>query len=394
MASAKSLYLTTAWIVFGILLLMSVHPISTAQFIDIVVMAALAASFYVAVWLFPTSPIPVVPNISILFVAAVSFGRFQTLLIILLTAPLIVISMRHMWRVALFFPAEDAISAMAGYFAFVAAGGIVGQVSTPQWMPYLAFWTAYYSSNVVLIPLYYRLQSRTTLKRVYFDQILQPSAWTMNLIDLIFGAIMLFAFKELGLPGVLIVGTALWLVNVNYRSLLRHVIQAQRDELTGLPNRRHFNATVQKYIKTNRVVSLLILDLDDFKMYNDSHGHVDGDRLLQQVAQLLLDNLGPSGVVCRYGGEEFAIALPGTHVELARLRAEQIRQAISVHAFAGMEVMPHGHVTISIGLSCWPALAQDVEQLIRQADAALYQVKFERKNHSLVYEPPVSDMSS
>lgn len=387
MASTKSLYLTTAWIVFGILLLTSVHPISTAQFIDIAVMAALTASFYVAVWLFPTSPIPVVPNISILFVAAVSFGRFQTLLIILLTAPLILISMRHMWRVALFFPAEDAISAMAGYFAFVAAGGTVGQVSTPQWMPYVAFWTAFYSSNVVLIPLYYRLQSRTTLKRVYFDQILQPSAWTMNLIDLIFGAIMLFAFKALGLPGVLIVAAALWLVNVNYRSLLRHVMHAQRDELTGLPNRRHFNATVHRYIKTYRVVSLLLLDLDDFKLYNDSHGHVDGDRLLQQVAQLLSDNLGPSGVVCRYGGEEFAIALPATQLEAAFDRAEQIRMAISSQSFPGMDVMPHGCVTISIGLSTWPVLAADMEQLVLQADAALYKVKYQNKNQSLVYEP-------
>lgn len=254
-----------------------------------------------------------------------------------------------------------------------------------QWSAYLTFWIAYFILNVVLIPIYYALGTKMSLKTIYVEQILSPSALAMNAIDLIFGFIMLLVVKHVGIVGLIFVSVALWLVNVNYRFLLRSIMQSQRDELTGLSNRRHFKTTLEKCFRKSREISLLILDLDNFKTYNDSRGHVKGDKLLREVAQLLSANVGPHEVVCRYGGEEFAIILPDIPAMHAFAQAERIRHAISARAFEGMEIMPQGKITISIGISSYPDLAKNMEQLIQQADEALYKVKFQNKNQSLVF---------
>gem|GEM_PF-3640940 len=385
MPLAKILFLVTAWGAFMVLLTTSFHPILPVPFLQMFIMAAISISFYLAPWLFPNITIPVVPNISILFVAAITLGPFPELCIVLLTAPFLILGMRHIWRFALFFPAEDALSTMFGYLGFKIFGGTAGHISMSQWSAYLAFWIAYFISNVVLIPVYYALGTKMSLKTIYAEQILSPSAVAMNAIDLIFGFIMLLVVKHVGITGLIFVSVALWLVNVNYRFLLRSIMQSQRDELTGLSNRRHFKTTLEKCFRKSREISLLILDLDNFKTYNDSRGHVKGDKLLREVAQMLSANVGPHEVVCRYGGEEFAIILPDIPAMHAFAQAERIRHAISARAFEGMEVMPQGKITISIGISSYPDLAKNMEQLIQQADEALYKVKFQNKNQSLVF---------
>ncbi len=385
MPLAKILFLVAAWCAFMVLLTTAFHPILPVQLLQMFIMAAISISFYLALWLFPKFPIPVVPNTSILFVAAITLGRFPELCIVLLTAPFVILGMRHVWRFALFFPAEDALSTMFGYLGFKIFGGTAGHISMSQWSAYVAFWIAYFLSNIVLIPIYYGMGTKTTLKTIYVEQILSPSGVAMNAIDLIFGFIMIFVMKHIGIAGVIFVSVALWLVNVNYRFLLRSVMQSQRDELTGLSNRRHFKTTLEKYFRKSREISLLILDLDNFKTYNDSRGHIKGDKLLREVAQLLSANVGPHGVVCRYGGEEFAIILPDIPVTHAFAQAERIRHALSTRSFEGMEVMPHGKITISIGVTSYPELAKDMEQLIQQADEALYKVKFQNKNQSLIF---------
>ena len=389
MPPAKVFFLIVAWGAFALLLAVTFHPILPAQLLQMFIMAAITISFYLALWLFPKFPIPVVPNISVLFVAAVVLGRFPELCIVLLTAPFLIFGMRHVWRLALFFPAEDALSTMFGYVGFKIFGGTAGYISLSQWGAYLAFWAAYFIANIVLIPAYYSAGTKKTLKAIYLEQILSLSAVAMNIIDLIFGFIMIFAMKDMGIAGVIFISVALWLVNANYRFLLRSLLQSQRDELTGLHNRRYFTMTLEKHFRKGREISLLMLDLDNFKTYNDTCGHVKGDKLLQEVAQLVSASVGSRGAVCRYGGEEFAIILPNMPVRDAFAHAERIRRAISSRRFAGMEVMPHGRITVSIGVASYPELAKDVEQLIQQADEALYKVKFKNKNESLIYSSSV-----
>lgn len=153
------------------------------------------------------------------------------------------------------------------------------------------------------------------------------------------------------------------------------------DGLTGLANRRQFDqhlyAEWQRSLRTGLPLSLLMIDIDHFKRYNDRHGHLAGDACLRQVASLLYDCAQRAGeLVARYGGEEFALLLPGADADAARTVARRCMDELAKAS------IPHGdspvgaHVTCSIGVATVTALAELVpESLVRCADDALYQVK-------------------
>ncbi len=159
---------------------------------------------------------------------------------------------------------------------------------------------------------------------------------------------------------------------------------AVRDGLTGLHNHRYFQeflaielARAQRY---ERVFSLVILDVDFFKHYNDTQGHLEGDRLLCVLAQLLKEWVRKSDVVARYGGEEFVAVLPETTREGALAFAESLRQRIADYAFPHRETQPLGSVTVSLGVATYPENAIDGPALINFADQALYRAKRQGRN--------------
>ncbi len=149
-----------------------------------------------------------------------------------------------------------------------------------------------------------------------------------------------------------------------------------RDELTGLFNRRHFfdhlEKEVQRARRYRRVFALLLLDLDDFKRYNDTHGHLQGDEALKEVARLLLATTRRADVVARFGGEEFVILLPEVTAPGGAVAAEKIRAAIAKHPFAGRSSQPGGLMTVTIGVAAYPADAEDGLELVDLADRAMY----------------------
>ena len=159
---------------------------------------------------------------------------------------------------------------------------------------------------------------------------------------------------------------------------------AVRDGLTGLYNHRYFQeflatelARSQRY---GRVFSLVMLDVDFFKHYNDTQGHLEGDRLLCALAQLLKECVRKSDVVARYGGEEFIAVLPETTREGALIFAEGLRQRIAEYAFPHRETQPLGSVTVSLGVSTYPQDGTDGPTLINCADQALYRAKRQGRN--------------
>ena len=159
---------------------------------------------------------------------------------------------------------------------------------------------------------------------------------------------------------------------------------ASRDGLTGLYNHRYF----QEYLifelyrssRNNDTFSLLFLDLDNFKKYNDSNGHLEGDKLLQSFAGILKKSIRRSNVVARYGGEEFVLLLPATSKANARIVGEKIRQQVESYPFKGRETQPEGKVTISIGISSFPDDGTDRSSLIQCADGAMYRAKNSGRN--------------
>ncbi len=170
---------------------------------------------------------------------------------------------------------------------------------------------------------------------------------------------------------------------------------ALSDGLTGVANRRRFNTALADEWKRARrhsaKLSLLMIDIDHFKRYNDSYGHQAGDLCLQQVAKALQDTIHrPADLVARYGGEEFAVIMPETDTDGAAVVAERVLDCISTLA------IPHssgegGQVSLSIGISTLaPGLITGEEALITLADQALYQAKQTGRNRYCTANPGVS----
>ncbi|OGT18861.1 MAG: hypothetical protein A2V90_02800 [Gammaproteobacteria bacterium RBG_16_57_12] len=159
---------------------------------------------------------------------------------------------------------------------------------------------------------------------------------------------------------------------------------AIRDGLTGLYNHRFFQECHQTEISRSRrhkrQYSLIFFDIDHFKEYNDTHGHVEGDSLLRIIAQITKGRLRQSDFAYRYGGEEFALLLPETDKQGAYIVAESIRARIAEYAFKGRETQPFGKVTISAGVTTFPDDAMEAEEILDKADKAMYLAKKNGRN--------------
>ena len=165
---------------------------------------------------------------------------------------------------------------------------------------------------------------------------------------------------------------------------------ATTDGLTGLYNHRYFQVRLEEEItrakRWESKLSLLILDIDYFKSYNDQNGHPQGDEILKVVAEILNKNIRSIDVASRYGGEEFTIILPETTGENALSVAERIRQNVESINFLGLENQPNGRITVSIGVATYPIDAASKEDLIKRADQALYHAKYQGRNTVYLYK--------
>lgn len=159
---------------------------------------------------------------------------------------------------------------------------------------------------------------------------------------------------------------------------------AIRDGLTGLFNHREFGHILDKELaradRYTRPLCLIMLDVDHFKIYNDTNGHPEGDILLKALAEILLDRLRDVDTAARYGGEEFALMLPETDREKGRIVAEDIRNCVENNPFKGRESQPLGKVTVSLGVAEFPGDGADSKSLIKKADEALYRAKNAGRN--------------
>ena len=173
-----------------------------------------------------------------------------------------------------------------------------------------------------------------------------------------------------------VVDTALRLAISAYVDELTVVLtsKATRDPLTGLPNRAAFDEALGHEVATasrSAAPSLLLVDLDRFKLVNDTDGHLAGDLVLVGVAEVMRTNVRPSDVVCRLGGDEFAVVLPRTNAARAQQIARRLLNAS--HTAAGLASL-NVRVTFSIGIA-WQQAPSNPAALVQLADAALYEVK-------------------
>ena len=215
-------------------------------------------------------------------------------------------------------------------------------------------------------------------------------AWTMLLLG-----VLMNMFKTFGLlPHNLLTQNGLQLGSLMEMVLLSLALasrvnemqrQSRTDALTKLSNRRFFDERVAfefERAQRNRLpISLLVADIDHFKQFNDRFGHSRGDEVLKTVARQLLDGVRSRDIVCRYGGEEFALILPGANGAQALEIAETLRKAIESKGRSD------GQITISVGVASDPDQHfANVAEFFRAADAALYQAKDQGRNRVILFE--------
>ncbi len=161
------------------------------------------------------------------------------------------------------------------------------------------------------------------------------------------------------------------------------------DGMTALHNFRYFKLRLKEEIvrhKRNKSgLSLLILDVDNFKNFNDTMGHPAGDEVLKKLAAILKQTVRENDIVARYGGEEFAVILPAVEKDGARILADRIRENIEQTYFEHEEIQPLGKVTVSIGAATLPGDGNDYTTLLNSADTALYAAKNSGRNRVVSY---------
>jgi len=167
--------------------------------------------------------------------------------------------------------------------------------------------------------------------------------------------------------------------------------QAIRDPLTGVFNRRYLKETLDREIarvhRVSQPVGIMIMDIDNFKLINDTYGHRAGDLILQALGELLKNNIRLEDIACRYGGEEFVVVMPGASLQTANERAEIIRSRFEVLrvAYESWNI----HATVSLGVAAYPLHGSNSEEVLIRADRALFRAKQEGRNRVVVYQDTI-----
>jgi diguanylate cyclase (GGDEF)-like protein len=184
--------------------------------------------------------------------------------------------------------------------------------------------------------------------------------------------------------------TGMAVATLNLRARLEN--QSIRDSLTGLFNRHFMQISLERELaraaRRNQSLSVLMLDVDHFKNFNDTHGHAAGDTVLKAFAEVFRSSIRNEDIACRYGGEEFAIILPDITSDTANERAEAIRSAVS-NLRVPVDQQVCGDFTVSIGVALYPSDGDAADLLLRRADQALYRAKHQGRNQVVLFEAPV-----
>ncbi|MBE0599320.1 MAG: diguanylate cyclase [Desulfuromonadales bacterium] len=197
-----------------------------------------------------------------------------------------------------------------------------------------------------------------------------------------------FSETELKMSQVMANQTAIAVENARLYESTRQL--SNMDELTRLANRRYFQEILRREVaQAHRYpsdFSLIMVDVDHFKRYNDTHGHLCGDTALRMVADLLLQNTRGIDLVSRFGGDEFVVLLPKTDRGGALAAAEKLRQCVAETAFPGARrSQPGGSLTISLGVAAFPDDARDIFELLDRADRSLYRAKQDGRNRATAW---------
>ncbi|PIU58097.1 MAG: hypothetical protein COS89_02160 [Deltaproteobacteria bacterium CG07_land_8_20_14_0_80_38_7] len=203
-----------------------------------------------------------------------------------------------------------------------------------------------------------------------------------------------FSYSDIKMLSLVAGHIALSIANAKLYTKTREL--SVKDELTKVYNRRHFQQMLQmewkRSVRFSRNLSIVMIDVDHFKNYNDKFGHLQGDHVLSQIGEILKNNLREVDTVARFGGEEFVILLPDTDKRGAIAVAEKIRGFVEAHKFTNENWQQTKEITISAGIASYPEDVDEIDEMIDHADIALYKAKEEGRNRVVCYVPHGHDL--
>lgn len=277
------------------------------------------------------------------------------------------------------------ITVSAALFQYL--GGSPGALVNTQLFTYLIVLTVYFAANTLLVGLYYYILYRGTLFETIKD-IIKDSVFVF-LCTLALSLVLTVLVYHNQILGLLLFMCLAVLLSQSFKKLFamyRSIEdRANTDQRTGLFNHSYFEEVLEQEIQKSRStgapLSLAMIDLDDFKKYNDHFGHLQGDKLISFVGEMLKTESQKSGTVAaRYGGEEFTLLMPGYDSLQAREYIDQLRKKLNNSRFDGVEIFPLGCLAFSAGIAACSLDIHDKSQLVDQADQALYYSKRQGKN--------------
>jgi diguanylate cyclase (GGDEF)-like protein/putative nucleotidyltransferase with HDIG domain len=215
-------------------------------------------------------------------------------------------------------------------------------------------------------------------------------------VGILTGYLLALVIHSSGLRGTILFTALILIVSRVYREYFKMAQHfkdlAITDELTRLHNHRYIHTWMDDRIAAEAPFSVLLMDIDNFKRYNELFGHLHGDKALTFLGKLMRSTAREGEQVSRYSGEEFVITIPDVSVEVAEERANAFRKAIEEAEFPGPDQSKKTHITASIGVARYPEMADKKQNLMVAADDALYRIKVAARNRVAVYSTVVEDI--
>ncbi|MDP4096042.1 diguanylate cyclase [Paenibacillus sp. P96] len=280
-----------------------------------------------------------------------------------------------------------ALAIFAASTVFQLAGGPQGPLDDRYIAGYVLAMLSYFAVNTVTLGLYFYLAYEGSLKQL--RRAFVAESLLVYLCTLILSLVLTVLIYHNGILGlVLFLGLSMLLSHAFKQlfDMFRDVEEKSiMDRRTGLYNHSYFENVLESELSAARKdklpLSLALIDIDDFKKYNDQFGHLKGDQLLGFLGNLLKkETEGTPITASRYGGEEFTLLMPGYTAEQAYNVVNRIRKKLNDSRYEGVEIFPHGCLSFSGGISEYQAGIYDKSQLVDQADKALYYAKHQGKN--------------
>ncbi|OCA88224.1 HD family phosphohydrolase [Bacillus sp. FJAT-27225] len=322
------------------------------------------------------------------------YGLELTLVVLVIFSIVYMFSYRKMeWWKHVFNFSIYTFMIVSAYYLFIFVGGSVGNDQFTSLFPYVVALSVYFVLNVGLIAIYFLLGNSDSISEVLNGMLKGTLPTYMTTLLLSFVLVILIDSQEIF--GIFLFISMSLLLSVAFKQHIELYKQisdkANKDYLTGLNNHGYFKELLEEQVslvkETEHPLSIALLDLDDFKKYNDLYGHIQGDQLLKDFGTLLAsESKIKNFIVARYGGEEFSIIMPNTPRDLAFGFMNELRKKTNDTFFKGVEALPYGCLSFSAGIAEWEKQTYSTSEFLNNADQAMYSAKNQGKNLVQVFK--------